>query len=73
MSDIDYMKLLEQEPEFEAYVKNICYRMMLNDSANAADFLRATYGFYQSGIDGDHVTSMINIFNRLQGDKGDEA
>lgn len=64
MNPVDFKKMMEQEPEFEKYVKEVITSVMLSDP-NIQGFLQSIYAFYQVGNTTDQTIQVIKEMLRF--------
>ena len=62
MEDINYKKLLKQEKEFDKFIREVTYALLVNDS-NAESTLAMMYHFYQSGQKPNDMVRMMRRIN----------
>ena len=64
MSDIDYKKLLEQEPDFKRYAEQVVFDAVV---ASNADFLKFIHTMWQVGNSIEQTTQVIKSMMQPQG------
>lgn len=55
---IDYKKLMEQDPEFKEFVKDILLEMFMLDKESQG-FLASVHGFYNIGMTREQVAQWV--------------
>lgn len=63
-SQIDYKKMMAQEPEFDKYVKTVLTEVMLSDP-NVQGFLQSIHAFYQVGNTTEQTVQIIKEMLRF--------
>lgn len=48
--DVDFNKMLDQDPEFKRFAEASALKMILADRANAGQLLGSIYSFYNMGM-----------------------
>jgi len=64
MTEIDYVKMIKQEPEYKAFVKSVLLETIVS-SSKSRSILSLIYPFYQMGLTVEQVAKFINDLGRL--------
>lgn len=62
-NNIDYKKLMLQEPEFQIYVRDILFEMMLSQP-DTQQLIAFIHSFFVEGIDTDQALRIIKNASR---------
>lgn len=61
--NINYKKMMEQEPDFDNYVRQVLVDIMLSNP-NIQDVLAMINAFYQSGSSAEQTAQTLRNINR---------
>lgn len=65
MQKIDFKKMMSQEPDFDAYVRQVFIDVMLEDP-NILYILETIFAFYQSGSSAGQTSEILKSLVRGQ-------
>lgn len=64
MQKIDFKKMMEQEPEFDKFVREVLTDIMLADP-NVQGLLQAIHAFYQVGNSKEQTVQIIKAMTKF--------
>lgn len=67
-----HLRLLQEDKEFEKFVRDVAYEMLMLNNKQASDLVASIYSFYQMGMTTTDIANWMRQVQTFKEDDDDE-